>query len=155
MRVSLANLCVTVLFPAAPNCTASCTVSTIVAPLFAPRHDRPAADCELLYQLYAPEIAARFPRTSLDEWIKKYMGDDHSPTDVEQRADQLRKLITHHREQVIPTPQFTTLPELAAWFQQQKSEIEALPVDDRLRRTLLANLNVRNAELMNELFDKL
>lgn len=113
------------------------------------------ADCEMLYQLYAPEIDTRFPRASLDEWIKKYMGDDQSPSDVEQRADQLRKLIIHHREQVKPTPKFSTMADLATWFQEQKSQIETLPIEDRLRRMLLANLNVRNAELMATLLEQI
>ncbi len=109
------------------------------------------ADCEMLFQLYAVDISNRFSRESLDEWIKKYMGDDQSPDDVEQRAEQLRKMIIHHREQVRPTPKFATLQELANWFQSQKEQIDQLPVDDRLKRMLTANLNVRNAELMNQL----
>ncbi len=109
------------------------------------------ADCEMLFQLYAVDISSRFPRESLDEWIKKYMGDDQTPDDVEHRAEQLRKMIIHHREQVRPTPKFATLPELAIWFQSQKEQIDQLPVDDRLKRMLTANLNVRNAELMNQL----
>ena len=108
------------------------------------------ADCEMLFQLYAIDISSRFPREALDEWIKKYMDDDQSPDDVEQRAEQLRKMIIHHREAVKPTPKFNSLSELAVWFQEQRAEIESLPVADRVRRMLFANLNIRNSELMNE-----
>ncbi len=111
------------------------------------------ADWEMLYQLYAPEIASRFPRTSLDEWTKKYMGDDQSPAEVETRAEQLRKLILYHLEQVKPAPKFSSLNQLANWLQDQKLQIESLPIDDRLRRVLTANLNVRNAELMQSILD--
>jgi hypothetical protein len=117
------------------------------------RRSNARADSEMLYQLYAPEIGVRFPRAALDDWTKRYMGDDQSANDVEQRAEQLRNIITHHREQVNPTPQFSTLQELVMWFQNQKSQIEVLPIDDRLRRMLLANLNVRNAELMKQVLD--
>lgn len=79
------------------------------------------------------------------------MGDDQFPEVAEQRAEQLRKMIIHHRKQVKPTPKFATLPELANWFQSQKEQIDQLPVDDRLKRMLTANLNVRNAELMNQI----
>lgn len=112
------------------------------------------ADCELLYQLYAPEIDQRFPRASLDEWMNKYMGDDQSPAEIETRAEQLRKLILHHLEQVKPAPKFSSLNQLANWFQDQKSQIDTLPIEDRLRRVLIANLNVRNAELMQSIIDR-
>ena len=111
------------------------------------------ADCEMLYQLYAVDISNRFPREALDEWIKKYMVDGSTPDEVEQRAEQLRKMIIHHREQVKPTPKFNSLSQLAVWFQEQKSEIESLPMDDRVKRMLIANLNVRNAELMGQVLE--
>ncbi len=111
------------------------------------------ADCEMLFQLYAVDISGRFPRESLDEWIQKYMGDNQPPEDVEQRAEQLRKMIIHHREQVKPTPKFSSLAQLAVWFQEQKSQIEVLPVDDRLRRMLFANLNNRHSDLIDQVLE--
>lgn len=109
------------------------------------------ANCEYLFNLYAPEIASRFSRQDLDAWIKKHMADDQDPSLVEQRAEQLRRLIEHHRDQTKPAPKFSNIQELARWFQHQKAEIESLPVDDRTKRVLTARLNQRNAELMTEL----
>jgi hypothetical protein len=103
------------------------------------------ANCELLYSHYAPEIGQRFPRSDLDAWITKHMSDNDDPAVVEQRAEQLRRLIEYHREQVKPIPKFSNIRELADWFHTQKTEIESLPVDDRVRRALLSNLNERNA----------
>jgi hypothetical protein len=63
-------------------------------------------------------------------------------------------IIAHHREQVKPSPQFNTLTELASWFQQQKTEIESLPIAGRLRRMLIESLNVTNNELARDLLDR-
>jgi hypothetical protein len=109
------------------------------------------AHCELLYNHYAPEIGQRFPRSDLDAWIIKHMSDTEDPAIVEQRAEQLRRLIEFHREQIRPTPRFANVRELAEWLNKEKAEIESLPVDERIKRTLLANLNERNAELMTQI----
>jgi hypothetical protein len=109
------------------------------------------ANCELLYSHYAPEIGQRFPRSDLDAWINKHMADTEAPAVVEQRAEQLRRLIEYHREQIRPTPRFSNVRELAEWLNKEKAEIESLPVDERIKRTLLANLNERNAELMTQI----
>ncbi len=111
------------------------------------------ADCEMLYQLYAVDISERFPRQALDEWIAKYMGDDQSAGNVHRRAEQLRKIIIHHREQVKPTPKFSDLTQLANWTSQQEEEIKSLPIDGRLQRMLLANLKVKNAELATQILE--
>ncbi|HMO16011.1 MAG TPA: hypothetical protein PKA83_17965 [Pirellulaceae bacterium] len=113
------------------------------------------ADCEMMYQLYAVDIGDRFPRTEVDAWITKYMGDGQSPDEVEQRAEQLRSMIVHHREQVNPSPKFSNLQELALWFQDQTQQIEKLPVPDRLKRILQAQLNARNSDLMEQVLEKL
>ena len=116
------------------------------------RRDDALASCELLYHLYAPDIGARFPRQAFDDFAKKFLADKNAPPeDIERRAQQLRQLMEHHREQVKPMPKFSNIQELARWFQEQKSEIESLAVDDRVKRTLLASLNERNAELMTQL----
>ncbi len=111
------------------------------------------ADCEMLYQLYAVDIAGRFPRASLDEWINKYMNDNVPAREVEDRAEQLRKVILHHREQVKPTPKFMSLVQLFSWYQKQVDEIEAVPMDDRFKRTLIASLNVRRAEYIQSMMN--
>ncbi len=113
------------------------------------------ANCELLYSHYVPEIGSRFPRSDLDAWINKHMADTEDPTVVEQRAEQLRRLIEYHREEIRPTPRFANVRELAEWLNKEKAEIDSLPVDDRVKRTLLANLNERNAELMTQLVGNL
>jgi len=113
------------------------------------------ANCEFLYSLYAPEIGNRFSRNDLDAWIKKHMGDDQDPTIVEQRGEQLRRLIDHHREQVKPTPKFANIQELARWFQEQKAEIDTLPLDDKLKRAHLVNLNERYADLTTKLLESM
>ena len=50
-----------------------------------------------------------------------------------------------------PTPEFSNVRDLAEWFNSQRADIESLAVDDRVKRTLLASLNERNADLMAQL----
>jgi len=110
--------------------------------------------CQLLYSLHAPEIGVRFPKQAFDEWIKR-MSDDQDPILVERKAEQLRRIIEHHCEQVKPTPKFSNIQELAHWFQEQKADIETLPLDERTKRAHLANLTEKYAELTTKLLENL
>src|SRR5205085_12217408 len=111
--------------------------------------------CELLYSLYAPEIGGRYPKALFDAFMAKYMGDAHPPEYVEERAEQLRAMVQQHHEKVQPPLQFTTLAEVAAWFQEQKEQIDASPVDAQAKRVLLVQLKERYHELTSTLLEKL
>jgi len=119
------------------------------------RRDDARASCELLYTLYAPEIADRYPRTVFDAFMTKYMGDAHPPEYVEERAEQLQSILRQHHEKVQPSLQFKTLAEIAEWFRKQKDEIDASPVDDPTKRVLLVQLKERYHELTANLLEKM
>lgn len=114
------------------------------------RKEDARASCELLYASYAAEIGQRFSKDMFDDFVKKHLGDERDAEYVEQRAEQLQAVLRQHHENVRPVPKFKDMVELAAWFQAQKKEIEGLPIDDRAKRTHLANLNRRFQELMSE-----
>jgi hypothetical protein len=114
------------------------------------RREDARAGCELLYALYAPDLGPRFTKEMFHEFVQRHLGDDHDASYVEQRAQQLQALLQQHYEKVHPPPTFKDMMELAAWFEGQKQQIEALPIDGRAKRVHLANLNRRFQELMTE-----
>lgn len=111
-------------------------------------------DCELLYSLYARDIGERFTRQMLDQFMEKYMGDAHAPDVVERRAEQLQDILRQHYEQIHPPPKFTSVEQVTAWMQREKSAIEALPVEDRVKRRLLAEVHRQYAEYVSDMMGR-
>jgi hypothetical protein len=118
------------------------------------RRESARSRCEVLYHLHAPEIGKRFTRQMLDDYLRKYMGNDRDPEEVEEWAAQLEALLLGHVERVKPTPKFRSLEDIARWFEEQKRQLHSLP-DDRLRQTLLAKLKARYTELTTEFLEEM
>ncbi len=118
------------------------------------RREDARAACELAYALAAPEIAARFSKQDFAEFATKYMTDKFPPESVEERAEQLKAIIREHQEKVVPTPKFRSIQELAVWFEERKTEVEAVS-DARHRATLLVQLKERYSELTSQLLAEL
>ncbi len=103
--------------------------------------------CEVLYQRFKLELAERFPSADFDSFRHKYLGDDRSAEEVEQRAEQLKDLIQQHLDQlrVKPKRDFNSMAELNAWYGEQLAQAEAIP-DERLRAVMIAKLKARFAD---------
>jgi hypothetical protein len=114
------------------------------------RREQARAGCEALYALYAPEIKDRFPRADFDAFLKKYLGDQHAPEFVEERAEQLRQIIEQHRQRIEPPKKKMSLAELAEWFLREKRQIDATPLDDEDKEALVAQLEARYAKLQEK-----
>lgn len=113
------------------------------------------AKAELTYSLFAPKLADRFNAGHLSDYLRKYMGDDQPAEDVERRGEELIGTLQQHLEFIDPPGQKRSLDELARWHSEQKSLIENLPIDAKLQRMLLAELNGRHAELCQKLLAEL
>jgi hypothetical protein len=113
------------------------------------------AACELLYHRHAHVLGNRFPKASLDDFLTKYMGDNHSPEEVEVRGRQLQDIIREHAHGIEPPKTPYTIESLAEWYKKQKEVVEKLAVDDRQKQAQLAQLNARYAELMQSLMETL
>jgi hypothetical protein len=118
------------------------------------RREESRASCHLAYNLFAPEISARFPRAEFDAYVSKYLGDDHVPEYVEQRAAQLMDLLKKHLHKVEPLRRFGGVDELAAWFQDQARQIEGI-ADERMRQNCLALLKTRYAEMTTQFLEEM
>lgn len=112
------------------------------------------ASCELLYNLHEADIRDRFNREALDRYMQKYMSDEETAETVERRGEELQGLIEKHCEVkgIVDDPQ--SIDDLAQWFIDEKNRIELLPLDERMRASHLAHLNMRYAELSQEILEK-
>ena len=88
-------------------------------------------------------------------YMNKYMSETEPPETVERRAVELQAMIEKHcaAKGLTKTPR--TIEELARWFLAEKELIEALPIDDRQRTTLVVQLKQRYSELSTELLSEI
>ena len=113
------------------------------------------AKAELTYSLFAPKLDGRFEQNQMNEYLRTYMRDDQPPEDVERRGEELVRTLQQHLESVEPPSQKRSLEDLAMWFAEQQERINALPLDDKIKRIHLAELNGRYAELSRQLLEDL
>jgi hypothetical protein len=118
------------------------------------RRDDAKAACDALFMLAAPEIGVRFSKQDYAEFVSKYMTNTAPPEVVEERAEQLKAIIQQHQERVEPLPKRKSLQEASAWFEERMSEIQSVP-DERLRKTLVAQLKERYSELTSAMLSEM
>jgi len=119
------------------------------------RRENARVSCELLYNLYAPDLTDRLPKETFQDFVGKYMGEDQPIDIVEERAAQLQTMIQQHYEQVNPPEKLTDLGRLVRWYEKQKKKIERLNVDPSYKEDYLVQLNERYADLTQRLLEKL
>lgn len=113
------------------------------------------AACELAYSRCAVEIGNRFSRQELERFMATYMGEDHSPEDVERRGEELRKMMEDYRAPAKPQKRVRTIQDLAEWYLREKQSIQSLPLDEDVRQEHLAALDMRYAELTQEVLQSM
>lgn len=118
------------------------------------RKDARAA-CELAYSRCAVEIGSRFSRQELERFMTTYMGDDHSADDVERRGEELRKMMDDYRQPAKPQKKTRTMQDLAEWYLREKRALEELPLDEEVRQEHVAALDMRYAELTQEMLQSM
>ncbi len=112
------------------------------------RRDNARANCELLFTQHASELEHRFPRTVFDQFVAKYMGDERSPEEVEQRAEQLCGALREQRQLLDPARRFSSLTELTAWYHDQRRQIQTTGLDPDTTEVLLVNLEIQYEQLL-------
>lgn len=121
------------------------------------RREDARVGCELEYSLHAPDIKDRFSRADFDAYLNKYMTDKHSPDHVEERARQLKAIIDQHVQKIEPArnQKRKTLTELAQWFEETRTGIQAQAIPDNFKKAQLAQLNVRYQALVQEVLEEM
>ena len=66
-----------------------------------------------------------------------------------------QELIKQHLAKADPRSSALSLDDLTLWYQNTRREIERQPVDDRVKRSQIAQLNVRYNELVQQQMEDL
>lgn len=127
----------------------------VAAALAQKKREDARAACELLYHSHAHVLKRRLPKETFLDFVRRYMGDDHSAEYVEERGRQLQELILLHVHRIEPPAKPYTIQSLTDWYRETKQIIENLPVEDRTKQAQLALLNTRFAELSQALMETL
>ena len=113
------------------------------------------ASAALAYSLYAAKIQKRLSQEMFDRFVATYMGDEQPAEDVERRGQELLRTLRQHLEEVEPPDQKRTLEDLARWFSEEKTRIESLPLENKVKRLHVVELTNRYAELSSKLLQRL
>jgi len=113
------------------------------------------AEIQLRFSLLVPKLGDRFTQEMLADYVTTCMGDDHSPEDVQRRGRDLIATLETHLQEEKAAETLVDLEQLDSWFQTQKQRIERSSAEERLKRQLLALLNVQYAELAQKLIESL
>ncbi len=108
------------------------------------------ASCELAFATHAAAIKERFTKAMLDDFMARYMGNDHPPEQVESRAEQLRSMIQQHAVKIEEPQKKKSLTDLAAWYLDSRNQIEATDLSRDAKDDLLAQLEHRYAMLQEK-----
>lgn len=105
--------------------------------------------CELTYHQYARQLGTSFSRKRFDQFLERYMNDQLPPDFVEQREQLLKEMLieslgTAHKS----VPKFTTMTELAAYFDARRHEVEQLPHDEDVKDSYRTQLNKQEDEAL-------
>lgn len=117
------------------------------------RRDDARSRSELLYTLFAPDVAKRFTRSMFDSFLVRYMGDSTSVAEIEERERQLLGILEEHRSVVRPEPRFRNLDDIARWYSEEKQRIENLPIDPNFRDEYLVRLSYAYTDLTDNFLE--
>lgn len=104
------------------------------------RREDARARVELFFNVNAPELAARFTRDMLADYLTRYMGDERPAEVVEERGETLLGVIRQHLDKAVPKPSAQSLDDVLATFQARMRKIRESALDDDDKQHLLIQL---------------
>lgn len=104
------------------------------------RRENARSRVELFFSVNAPEVRNRFTREMLDDYLKRYMGDEKQPEVVEERAEALIGIIRQHLDKVVSPIRRMSFDEILAVFENRKLKIQESSLDPRDKEKLLIQL---------------
>jgi hypothetical protein len=114
------------------------------------RRENARARCEVLYHQHAPEIAKRFTRQMFDDYLRKYMGDNLEPEEVEARSEQLQSLLKGHLEKVVSPLSLKSLDEILTAFDVRIAKVRTSALDERDKEVILVELEQEREEAVRK-----
>jgi len=112
------------------------------------RRDEARAKAELFYALHGQSLGERFAKSTFDDFVQRYFGDDRPADDVERRSSQLIDVMQRQLDHCAPKPKKSPLDELLHTRKEQSERLKHEDLPDDLKETL-------DALLQQQLYDKL
>src|SRR5262249_36069004 len=119
------------------------------------RRQRARLRAELCYTLNEPALATVLPRAVFEDFLSRYLGDQHDPETVEENAQELEGMILQHVQgaQVIAVAP-AGLEDLTQWFLDEQQRLRHDEADQGQRRTKLAGLTRRYTQLAEKMIEE-
>jgi hypothetical protein len=108
------------------------------------------ARCELFYNLHGPELSPRLNHKQFEDFWKRHLGDEQTPEYVEERAAQLLDTMQKHLEKAGHREQKKSIADIAAWFLEEKTKIDRLPLNPEDKEQMIADLEARFTQLQQK-----
>lgn len=105
---------------------------------------------ELLYERHARQLTSSFPRERFEQFMDRYLSADTPPELVERREQLLKEMILDSLG-TTTAPKFASMTELAAFYADQRKEIEKLPHDEDAKDAYRIQLNKQEDEALRKL----
>jgi len=110
--------------------------------------DDARAQADLFYALHGRTLGKRFPKTTYDDFVERYLGDERPVEDVERRAAQLIEVMQRRLDQCAPQAKESPLDEMLKARREQSERLKREDLPEEWAGTL-------EAMLEQELFDQL
>jgi hypothetical protein len=119
------------------------------------RRQRARLKAELCYTLNEPALGTVLPRAAFEDFLTRYLGDQHDPETVEENAQELEAMILQHVEgtQAV-TVEPAGLEDLTQWFLGEQQRLRHDEADQGRRRTKLAGLTRRYTQLAEKMIEE-
>lgn len=111
------------------------------------RRENFRVQCELFYNLHEAEIGGRFKREMFTDYLQRYMGEERTPEDVEQRAEKLMELMKDALEKASPARKLNSVENILAWYDGEMARLTPLPDGDQ-KDILIAQLTAKRDEFL-------
>ncbi|QDT64073.1 hypothetical protein [Calycomorphotria hydatis] len=115
------------------------------------RREKARFQCRLLYDRYASEIQESLSRKRFDDYLKTYLSDSHSADLVEQRAEELQKMILDFFEGSDEAQPQLSLEEIVLYYAAERERISLLDLDVDTKAAMLADLNAAEDKAIRNL----
>lgn len=112
------------------------------------RREEARARCDVLFALHGPDLRERFTKEMYEDFVARHLGDSRTPEYVEQRAKELCDLLQKHLEMAHGKKR--NLAELAAWFLEEKKQIDQTALSEDDKELLISQLEERYVKLQEK-----
>ncbi len=110
---------------------------------------------ELFFNIHQPDLAQRFTREDLKQFMDRYLGDDRDADYVETRGEQLYNAIRQFIDKTNPRKSPAPLDQTLQEMDRKREAIANLQIPDEMKEILLGKLETDMWNKLNESLEDL